>query len=122
MATIKHMNNTTNLKKFVSKKIPVKEKWEQYKKRIAQSLNSKTRHWEKKQKTQFLILFCTGFTGLFLLSFCFLSKQKDEDKLVAVPTLPQKLLFPEKQVLKTWPPFKPQKLPPPLMDSGKHKL
>lgn len=121
MALIKNIHGTTNLKKVLPNKIPIREKWEQYKKQTAQKLNNQTKHWERKQKRQFLLLFCFCFTGLMILSFCFLTKQHYEGKSVPVPVIPQKLLLPEQQVLKTLPPPEPEKIPPPLVDSGKYQ-
>lgn len=115
MAIIKHINDTMNLKKFAPNKIPIKEKWEQYKKQTAQRLNNRTKHWERKQKKHFLILFSVSFMGLFLLSFCFLTSLHYDSRSVTVPTLPKKLLLTQRQVPKRLP-------PPPLMDSGRHPL
>ncbi|QES88927.1 hypothetical protein [Rhizosphaericola mali] len=121
MARIKQMNNTTNLTKLVSKKMPVKEKWEQCKKHIAIKLNGKTKHWDPKQQKQFLMFFCTSFIGLLILSFYFLTTQQYEGKPVTVPTLPKKILLPEQQLLKTLRPPNPKIVLPPLVDSGKYQ-
>ncbi|PZP48175.1 MAG: hypothetical protein DI598_10270 [Pseudopedobacter saltans] len=122
MAVIKNIHGTRNLKKFVPNKIPVREKWEQCKNRLAQRLNGKTKHWERKQQKKFLILFSIGFTGLLTLSFCFLTNQHFDGKAVTVPTIPTKLLLQEKQLFQTLQPPNPKNMPPPIMDSGRHKL
>lgn len=117
MAIIKNMDGTHRLKKVVPNKIPIREKWQQYKKRVAHRLNEKTKDWERKQQKRFLILFCTGFMALLILSFCFLTELYYESKPVTIPTLPKKILLTEQQVPKILRTPDPKKILPPLLDS-----
>lgn len=103
MAIIKNMAGH-HLRKVVSVKIPVKEKWEQAKKRIAEKLNKRTRHWQTGQKKRFLAFFCVGFTGLLLLSVFRSGIAKPMGNLTTVPQLPHRILLPEIRPPKTFRP------------------
>lgn len=121
MAVIKQIQETMNLKKGLSGKIPVTAKWAHHKKRIAQRLNNRTKNWKAKQQKQFLLLFSIGFMAILFLSFGLFTQLPYQGTSIPVSTLRQKVLLPEKQVLKTLLPPKPPVVCPPLLDSCQNK-
>ena len=101
MAIIKNIAKH-HLRKVVSVKIPVKEKWEQTKKRIAEKLNKHTRNWQTRHKKRFLAVFCIAFTGLLLLSIFKVRMVRPMDNLTTVPQLPKRILLPDIRIPKTF--------------------
>lgn len=94
-----------HLRKVASVKIPVKEKWEQAKKRMAERLNKRTRNWQTRHKKRFLTVFCVGFTGMLLLSIFMGRMVRPVGNVTTVPLLPHRITLPDIKISK---PFFPE--------------